>query len=199
MKNLVSFLYEIGILRQMKRSYYMNILQDTESIAEHSHRAMVIAYLLAKELDADASKAMLMAAFHDMAETRTGDSNWVQKPYVSQDESKALDSQFNLIGKASDEIKDTLEEYKKRESLESQIAKDADYIEYFLSLRELELAGNKEAHRRLNSENTSIDHMFTDKGKEIAKLVKEIDPTEWTQKDLKTTHKQYMKVADKKK
>lgn len=191
MASLIDFLYEIGTLRRVKRSYHINVLQDTESVAEHSHRAMIIAYLLAKKSGADPHKAMLMSAFHDMPETRTGDSNWLQKPYLQQDEEKALNAQLSMIGKLGDELQALLKEYKDRKSLESQVAKDADYIEYFLSLKELELTGNIEAKRRLNTENTSIDHMYTKEGKDIAKLVKETDPTNWTRADLVRTHGKY--------
>jgi putative hydrolase of HD superfamily len=191
MQDLVDFFYELGTLRRMQRSYNLNILQDTESVAEHSHRVSIIAYLLAKKVGVDPYKTLLMAIFHDIAETRTGDSNWVQKSYLKQDEEKATKSQLKLMDDLGIELEEILIEYKKRESLESQVAKDADYLDYFLSLRELAMTGNIEAERRLNSENTSLDHMYTDEGKKLAKMIKETDPTEWTRKDLVESHDKY--------
>jgi putative hydrolase of HD superfamily len=152
---------------------------------------MIIAYLLAKKVGADPHKTMLMAAFHDMAETRTGDSNWVQKSYLSQDEEKAVDAQLGLMRELGDELAEILEEYEERKSLESHVAKDADYIDYFLSLKELAMTGNVEAKRRLESENTSLDHMYTDEGKELARVVKNTDPADWTKMDLVESHKKY--------
>lgn len=190
-EKLVNFFFEIGSLRKLMRSYHLEILEDTESVAEHSHRAMIIAYVLAKKVKADAHKAMLMAAFHDMPESRTGDSNWVQKSYLSQDEERALSSQLANLSNLGNELQEVLKEYKERKSLESHVAKDADYLEYFSSLKELELRGNKEAARRLKSENTSLDHMYTKEGKRLAGLIKKTSPVEWTKADLKKSHGKY--------
>ena len=193
-KVLVNFLYEIGSLRRLERSYHLSVLTQTESVAEHSHRAMIIAYFLAKLCKAQAEKAMMMAAFHDMAETRTGDSDWVQKQYLSQDEQKALDRQLLPLGGIASGLKLILKEYKERKSLESQIAKDADYIEYFMSLKELAWAGNKEAEQRLGSENTALNHMYTKQGKKLAREVKAANPVDWVKEDLVATHKNYRVV-----
>lgn len=190
-EKLVNFFFEVGSLRKLMRSYHLEILEDTESVAEHSHRAMTIAYVLAKKVGADAHKAMLMAAFHDMPETRTGDSNWVQKSYLIQDEERALSLQLANLSDFGDELQEILKEYKERKSLESHVAKDADYIEYFCSLKEMELKGNKEASRRLKSENTSLDHMYTKEGKKLARIVKKTNPIEWTKSDLKKSHGKY--------
>ncbi|MFZ2663947.1 MAG: HD domain-containing protein [Patescibacteria group bacterium] len=199
MKELVNLFYEIGTLRKIKRSYHINVLQDTESVAEHSHRAMLISYFLAKKVGADPYKCILMASLHDLAEARTGDSNWVQKSYITQDEDKATEEQLLPLRDLSKDLFRLLSEYKERKTLESQVTKDADNIEYVLSLRELELTGNKEATRRLNSENTFLDKLFTEEAKAIVILIKKTGPTEWTQKDLRISHKSYKEFAKSKK
>lgn len=190
LKNLVNFFYEIGTLRRIRRSYHINVLEDTESVAEHTHRAMIIAYTLAKMVGCDAHKALMMSAFHDMPETRTSDSNWIQKQYMNQDEDKALHAQLSLMGGFGDEIGELLEEYHKRETIESKVAKDADNMEYYLSLRELELRGNLEAKRRLSGKSV-LDTLYTDEAKELTKELLTVGPTEWTLSDLKETFKKY--------
>lgn len=191
MKNLVNFFYEIGTLRYLKRSYQVNLMEDTESVAEHLHRVVAIAYFLARATGADTKKVLVMAEFHDMAETRTGDSNWLQKPYLTQDEKRSHFFQLHPLGKLSTELSALLAEYKERKTLESHVVKDADNIEYVLSLRELELKGNAEAKRRLSSENTSGELLYTPKAKELIKLIKNTHPTEWTRSDMIQTFKKY--------
>jgi putative hydrolases of HD superfamily len=191
LENLIDFFYEVGTLRRIMCSYHINLLTDTESVAEHSHRAMIIAYTLAKLIgNVDQSKVLMMAAFHDMPETRTSDSNWIQKQYMNQDEEKALDAQLELMEGLGDEIKLLLDEYHKRETLESKIAKDADSIEYYISLRELEMQGNQEAKRRLDKEKM-FSTLYTKEAKELAEKVFEVHPTEWTRRDLERTRKKY--------
>ena len=50
--------------------------------------------MLALEEGLDVEKVLVMSLFHDMAETRTGDSHWIQKPYVKQDEDSAISDQL---------------------------------------------------------------------------------------------------------
>ena len=192
MKALINFFFEIGVLRRLKRSYHLQVLDAVESVAEHSHRAMIIAYFMAKHANADASKTMLMTAFHDMTETRVGDSNWVQKQYISQNEEQALNDQLAPLGELGDELRSILREYKLRESVESKIAKDADNVEYYMSLRELEIGGNLEAKRRLESDRAAkLDNLYTEAGKELVRIIKETHPTEWTWEVLRETSKRY--------
>lgn len=190
--DLINFFYEIGSLRKLKRSYIQHMLQEVESIAEHSQRVTLIAYFLSKEAKANTYKVMLMAAFHDLAEARTGDANWLQKQYIKQDEEKALNAQYALMGESSVEIKDILNEYHKRESLESKIAKDADNVDYILSLKELELQGNQEARRRLYSGDCSKDQLYTSIAKNMFDEILKSNPNDWYQPDRKETHKKYI-------
>lgn len=190
--NLINLFYEIGSLRKMKRSYILHMLQDVESVAEHSHRVILIAYFLSKEVKADPYKTMLMAAFHDLSETRTGDANWHQKEYVTHDEAKAQEAQFSLMGNPALEIKEILNEYHERKSLESKIAKDADNVDYILNLKELELQGNLEAKRRLNSKDVSKRHLYTDLAKRMFDDLLKSKPNDWYSNDRMKTYKKYV-------
>ena len=191
MEALTDLFYELGTLKHIKRSYRTNVLQDTESVAEHAHRASIIAFFLAQRCGVDPYTTTIMALFHDMAETRTGDSNWLQKPYINQFEDKAVEQQLEGLGDNALLLKTILKEYKERKSLESKVAKDADSLEYILSLRELELTGNLEAKRRLDSESTTDKHLYTQEAKKLRAIIMKTHPTQWTRKDMLESHNKY--------
>lgn len=192
MKDLINFFYEVGSLRYVKRSHMQHMLQQTESVAEHLQRVTIIAYILAKKSKADPYKVILMAAFHDLPEARTGDSNWHQKEYVEQNENKAWNGQLKLLGKESIEIRQLIKDYKERISFESQLAKDADNIDYALTIKELALTGNEEAKRRLKEDNYLADLMYTSIGKKVMKEVLRSKPNDWYQEYRKKTAKKYI-------
>lgn len=186
--NTINFLFEVGSLRHIQRSYNQHLLQTTESVAEHSHRVIIIAYILATKANANPYKTMLMATFHDLAETRTGDFNWHQKQYCTANEQSILEKQILSLGSNFNDLKNILDEYKKRKTLESKLAKDADYMEYILSLKEHELTGNLEAKRRIIKEE-HLDHFYTPIAKELVKKIIKSKPNSWYQADRKSTAK----------
>jgi putative hydrolases of HD superfamily len=192
MKDLINFFYEVGSLRYLKRSHMQHMLQPTESVAEHLQRVTIIAYLLAKKAKADPYKVMLMAAFHDLPESRTGDSNWHQKEYITQNEDKAWKSQLKLMGKGSGEIEKLIKEYRERKSFESQLAKDTDNIDYVLTIKEFALTGNEEAKRRLKEDTYLPKLMYTEIGKKVMKEVLKSKPNDWYQEYRQKTSKKYL-------
>ena len=97
----------------------------------------------------DPSKVVMMCLFHDIAEARSLDHNYTAQAYVQIDEEKILhDQTVDLPG--GDMLKNLVHEYEKRESRESQLAKDADYLELCLLLKEQFDIGNPEAKTRLD-------------------------------------------------
>lgn len=202
--SLPNLLYELSNLQMIQRSGISQFLfEDFESLAEHHYKVIFIAYFLAQKLMAkgknlDMKKVLVMAIFHDANETRTGDSNWIQKPYLTQDEEKATREQFGDIDKPlSGELLEILEEYEERKSLESHVVKDADYIEYFICLRQLEVKGNKEATERIRYETKQLGFLYTNEGKALLREVLAVDPNEWTRKNHLGTHKSYTQKAQK--
>lgn len=193
-KGLAITLYELGNLSRVSRSgLYQFLYEDFESIAEHSYKVALIAYFLGKQLKADTSKILLIALFHDCAETRTGDGNWIQKPYIKTDEAAAIRDQLGLVGKDGEEAIKAVGEYKTRDTVEAKIVKDADYIEYFMSLKILEMKGNKEATKRIGYETADLKFMYTKEGKALLKSVLATDPDEWTRVAHNQTMKEYKK------
>jgi len=91
MKQLIHFLFEVGMLKKTPRTGYQFLGTGRESVAEHSFRTAIIGYTLAKaHPEADIQKIVFMCLFHDLHEARTGDQNYVNKQYVRVDEDKAV-------------------------------------------------------------------------------------------------------------
>jgi len=188
-KKLTSFFYEIGNLRRVLRAHQQMLLalDSTDNIASHSFRTAFIGYFLAKELEVDADKVLMMCLLHDLAEIRTGDQNWVHKKYVKAYEGEVRRDQLKDVSH-SEKLLELSDEYEKRETQESKIAKDADLLDEIFLLREYAHQGNKEAIRWLRGEadgngtkeeGEQEKRMFTNLAKEIAKTAKGQDPSFW--------------------
>ncbi|MGD9506802.1 MAG: HD family hydrolase, partial [Syntrophobacteraceae bacterium] len=92
LKGVANFLFEVGMLKNTPRSGFQFLGSGEESVAEHSFRATVIGYTLARlSGDADPFKVVSLCLFHDLPEARTGDMNYVNKRYVQVDENAAID------------------------------------------------------------------------------------------------------------
>ncbi len=99
---LVKFLHEVGSLKLTPRAGWLKLgIKDPESVAEHSFRTAVIAFIIAfretKDLNT-AFKAATAALFHDLHETRTMDIHKVAKEYVTVNEEKAIRDQMRFLG-----------------------------------------------------------------------------------------------------
>jgi len=176
MKNIVNFLFEIGILKKTPRSGYQFLGTGNESVAEHSFRVTVIAYLLAKnEPKADMQKVVLMSLFHDFHEARTGDHNYVNKRYVTVNENKAVN---DLARKLSfgQEIVSLIDEFNSRETLEAQLSQDADQLDFILELKRQQDLGNISATEWLKY---SAKRLITDFAKTLADEIFTTDSSDW--------------------
>ncbi len=136
MEDLVHLFHEIGMLDATPRSGYFFLGSGKQSVAAHSFRMTLIAYTIAKAIEAkiDDKKLLLMCLYHDLPEARTGDLNYVNKKYVQDNLEQVLDdlSAKYQIGK---EIVQLIEEYNAKATMESKIAHDADQLEMMLVLK----------------------------------------------------------------
>jgi len=176
MKDIVNFLFEIGILKKTPRSGYQFLGTGNESVAEHSFRVAVIGYLLAKnEPKADMQKVVLMSLFHDFHEARTGDHNYVNKRYVTVNESKAVN---DLARKLSfgQEIVSLIDEFNSRKTLEAQLSQDADQLDFILELKRQQDLGNISAAEWLKY---SAKRLITDFAKTLADEIVTTDSSDW--------------------
>jgi len=180
MRDIVNFLFETGMLQKTPRSGFQFLGSGGESVAEHILRTLYVAFTLCKMLpDADENKVLKLCLFHDLAEARTGDMNYVNKKYVNVNEDKAVAELTETLSFGG-EIKDAIDEFNAQQTLESIIARDADQLALILLLKEYGDLGNKYspewisyARKRLNTENA----------KKMAECILKTDSSEWWFKD----------------
>ena len=176
MKRCINFLFEVGMLKKTPRTGYQFLGSGSESVAEHSFRMAIIGYLLVQqEPGADSQKTLLMCLFHDLHEARTGDHNYVNKRYVTVNETKAVRDLAKGL-KCGEEIMALTHEFKAGESLEARIARDADQLDLILELKEQQDLGNKYAKEWLFY---AVKRLQTESAKMMAKEIMNTDSTDW--------------------
>ncbi len=101
MEDLVKFIHEVGALKLVPRSGWFKLgIKLPESVAEHSFRTAVIAFILAVksgESMEKACKAAVAALFHDLHEARTLDIHKIARRYVEVDEDRAIKDQLSRV------------------------------------------------------------------------------------------------------
>jgi putative hydrolase of HD superfamily len=173
---IVDFLYEVGILARTPRSGFHFLGSGSQSVAEHGNRSAYIGYVLASmEKDVDSAKVLKMCLFHDLSEARTSDLNYVHQKYAQADHGKAVTDIANSL-EFGDDIKSTIDEYEERTSKESILAKDADNLEWIISLKEQVDIGNKRAEEWIPS---AIKRLKTESAKNVAAGIMQVDSNHW--------------------
>jgi putative hydrolase of HD superfamily len=86
MDSIARYIFEAGMLKRVRRSgWWAEKVENPESVADHSFRTAVIAFVLARmegEDEAGANRLCTAAAFHDMHESRLGDMNKITQRYI---------------------------------------------------------------------------------------------------------------------
>ena len=176
MKDLINFLFEVGMLKKTPRTGYQFLGSGKESVAEHTFRMTIIGYLLSlQEPQADSMKTTLMCLFHDLHEARTGDHNYVNKRYVQIDEDKAIQDLAKGLP-FSDQIVSLTREFTEGKSVEARISRDADQLDLILSLKEQQDLGNTYAREWLHY---ALKRLQTEAARSMAQEILETDSTEW--------------------
>jgi len=176
MKNIANFLFEAGMLKRTPRTGFQFLGSGAESVAEHIFRTVYIGYTLGKMTkNVDTDRLIKICLFHDLPEARTGDLNYVNKKYVKPDVEKAVNDLAETIP-FGDDIKELIEEFEKSESIEAQLAHDADQLELILALKEYKDVGNKYADEWLEY---ALKRLKTDIALELAETILETDSSLW--------------------
>lgn len=173
---IADFLYETGILAKTPRSGFFFLGSGEQSVAEHINRVCYIAYCLSKmNGTVDTGKVVQMALFHDISESRISDLNYVHQQYTERLEDKAHQDLADSLPFGED-VKELIDEYEERESLESKIVKDADNLEFIISLKEQQDIGNARAQTWLPP---ALQRLKTEEAKELGKVIMEVDSDRW--------------------
>jgi putative hydrolases of HD superfamily len=143
LKRDVEFMYELGALRLIPRQWSRFHLSHVQNLAEHHYRVVWLALLIAaREGQGDPAKIMKMAIVHDIAESRTGDVDYIARQYVDRNEDQAIKDMLKDTALEKDFLA-IIQEYEKRESIEAKIVKDADNLDVDMDLREQGTMGHQ--------------------------------------------------------
>ena len=173
MDRIAEFLFETMLLKRVRRTGYQFLGPGKESVAEHTFGVMCIAWTLARLApEADEGRLLAMCLIHDLPEARMGDLNHVQKKYVTANEKMAVAHMTRGLPFGPD-IQVLLDEFNARESVEAQLAHDADQLAFLLDLKSLSDMGYAAPDKWAGHVKTRLQ---TDAG---IKLSESIAKTEW--------------------
>ena len=176
MKHIANLLFEARMLKEIPRSGFHFLGSGRESIAEHTFSTTFIAYVLAQlEPDIDALKLISMCLVHDLPESRTGDLNTVNKTYVTADETKAIDDMTRNLPFGSS-ITRLMQEFNDNNSIEAQLAHDADQLALILDLKYLSDIGYIPPDKWLPH---VVKRIKTKTAKKIAQSIMETNRDDW--------------------
>jgi len=176
MKEIVNLLFEARMLKSIPRSGYPFLGAGKESVAEHSFSTVFVAYAMSHmEQNIDALKLMAMCLVHDLAESRTGDLNYVNKNYVSADEDKAINDATRNVP-FGHSIVELTREFNRGESMEAKLAHDADQLSFILELKALSDIGYDPPKKWLK---IILKRLETKTGKKISKSIMRTDWDAW--------------------
>ncbi|MCI0503606.1 HD domain-containing protein [Candidatus Micrarchaeota archaeon] len=140
METAARYIFEAGMLKRVKRSgWWAEKVENPESVADHSFRTGVIAFIIARMEglgEADANRLCTAAVFHDMHEARLGDMHKITARYIEV--TKELERKVEREQAAGmpppiqNSILGTLDLSEK----ERIILKDADYLECAFQAKE---------------------------------------------------------------
>src|SRR3989344_4541957 len=173
----IEFLYEIGSLRHLPRSWRQFTRVDVANNSEHIFRVMWIALIIARrEGVKDEEKIIKLALVHDIGETRVPDTNYLTKIYSSRDESLAMEHMLKDTSLAKD-FHDLYKEYAARATIEAKIVKDADNLDVDFELSEMKAQGHtlKKYWPRTRVRNK----LFSKTAKKIWDELQTTNPHEW--------------------
>lgn len=175
----LELLYELGSLRHTSRSWTQHLGVSTASDLEHMMRVAFLALMLARrEGQGDEGLILKMALTHDLAETRTGDQNYVQSVYVDAKEEQAVHD--TLENTSLSDLEDIITLYQKRDCIEAKLVKDADNLDVDLEMKELAaqghtLPGKWASNRQAVAENK----LHTQAAKDFWQEIQTSDPHSW--------------------
>jgi 5'-deoxynucleotidase YfbR-like HD superfamily hydrolase/DNA-binding transcriptional regulator YhcF (GntR family) len=173
-----AYLFEAGHLKALPRSGWLLLrVPAPESVAEHSFRVGMVGIVLAAIEGADVGRTSALCLMHDVHETRIGDVPSVGRAYVTTAAPEAV-SAHQVAAMPSDVAKvvqDLKAEYEAGETVEARVARDADKLETLLQAMEYQAQG----YDTVAWQETSIDALRTDAGRQLAQAISSADPHGW--------------------
>jgi putative hydrolase of HD superfamily len=182
-RGIITFAYEAGHLQRLPRAGWLLAgIEHPESVAEHSFRTAVLAYVIAALEGANADHAATLALFHDLPETRSGDVPSVGRPYVTTTNARqiAADQAAALPTELAERICGLVDEHENAKTpaatAEARCSRDADKLDCLLRAREYQATGNQLVQPWID---TMVDAITTETGKRLAAAAQELGPDVW--------------------
>jgi putative hydrolases of HD superfamily len=181
-KRILHLIQQSGMLMQMPRSHNRNLGYSYDTVASHSFHVALIAYCISRMegcTHEEGLQAIAMGIFHDLAEARTGDLDFISKNYAVVDEEKAVEDQFANI-EFGDDMKKVVEEYEERQTLVSKCAKDADAVEQVYQEWVLSWQGHRLAEKWFQGDFIHrLPSLRTESAKKLLLSMRDSNPHEW--------------------
>ncbi len=171
-KNIANFIFEVGELKRIKRSGWWQLkIKEPESVAEHSFRTAIIAFLLAKlENHPNPERIAFSALAHDLAETRLLDLHKLSSSYIknkSKLQSQISSEQAALLPFPLPKVTNNDDRI---------LIKDADALEMAFSAKEYGEAGCGQARIFMKSARGSLK---LTNSKKLYSQLNSSDSSEW--------------------
>lgn len=180
LKRDLDFIFEIGCIRYIDRTWKQFRMPDASNLAEHSFRVAWIALIIAKnEGILDTGKIVKLAIAHDIAESRTGDVNYMQREYTVRHEEEGVKDMLQETSLADEFIQLWLEAESKQ-TIEAKIIKDADNLDVDIELSELETIGYTVRKAWTEGRKTVYEtKLYTETAKRLWEEIQKADPHDW--------------------
>ena len=194
-RKVVNFLFEVMVLKRTPRTGVKNIgIENPDSVAEHVFLTSQIAYILGKMEKVNAERAAIISLFHDNGETRVGDANLISKFYLETDkaELKAFFDQIKGLAWEK-EIGKIYDEWQKQKTPESIVARDADWVEMALQLKQYFDLGNEKAKLWIEWYKTCVK---TKSAKKLIEMIEKTNIDDWW-KEVPEIKKEIRKIKKK--
>lgn len=134
-----------GLKKRLRAGWIKRGVKNAESVADHSWRTGLMAYMLAPE-GYDKQKMLIMALIHDATEIFGEDYTPIDKITKEEKEKKereTAEKYFNLLPKnRQKEFRELWEEFEERITKEAQFVKQIEILEMLFQALEYETEGN---------------------------------------------------------
>ena len=179
MEPFVDYIYEMGVMKRRRIAGFDHFTnQQTSTLASHSHRAAIIGMILADLEGADIAKVAVMLVLHETGEVRVGDTYMIAGRYrrPKASEHQAIEDQLEqLTTTLAAHLRAIYDEHEHQETLEAQVAKDADLLEHAFSAKEFADQGIQGAQAWLQLDG----YLRTSSGKAMLQSLRERDSNAW--------------------
>ena len=174
LESFVKFIFELGQLKRTPRSGWLKLgIDNPETVADHSFRTAALGFFLAVLEGENPHEVAGFCLFHDIAETRTLDLDWLAQDYLEKDDylsSKVLEDQIEgLPEDLRDKLNGIINRGKGNDRI-TRIARDADLLDLLFQALEYSHQGNPLARPWFFN---SASDLTTKSGKRIAKYLAE--------------------------